>query len=80
MKVLNARETRKIELLASIVRANDSGRQPNKRNIIGYPPRRTESRQYRMIDDLIRRGLVRNAGTTRGYRLEATEAGRNELR
>lgn len=77
---LSPRETAKADLLAEIIER--PGR--NKMAVITCDgkltvPAATRANQYRMIDDLIRRGLVENHGDHTAYALHATKAGTAEL-
>lgn len=77
---LTRRETAKADLLAEI--AERPGR--NKMAVITdngcrAVPTKTRANQYRLIDDLIARGLVENRGDRTTYALHVTDAGRVEV-
>lgn len=79
MSILSSRETKAYEFLAAIAATNDAGSKPSKADLVGNVPTQTRAGQYRIIDGLARRGLVRNDGHASRYQLVVTDLGRGEL-
>jgi hypothetical protein len=78
--ILNVHETRTLQLLVRIAQLNDEGVQPNKQRAVGSVPSRTRAYQYKRIDNLISRGLVKNVSDNpNSFALVVTELGRGEL-